>query len=376
MLPFSWELEDFNISPILSAHCAPLRYRRIGVQSAGETEVKTSGEVLWVDERLDELERHMSTRYAIVYGHATSEEPVGPVLVFSRKLDGWSTKQKSSTIQSGRFCLVPVFSKSKATNGDQLLLTESESDSSWFRSAPKTRGFGKKASVPALRVAPAYGTSDDLIIDLLDLALERPLPVLAFNRVTVSWNLAHAFGLCTLFTPGQVVISLALSTHGSTGEVGYLNLFQTVYKNNDILKLIVILLFICKSDSHFSSSRQVVGIDRRRNIVSVRFYTNVGGSVDISRLRKQVQVQLNFVDRAQCFFTMFEFDAYLTLLRKSYISWHCYFCYYIVSKSEAYMALRSVALHHLGISSLNNLKISFNTFRFQLAHWYSSLEHS
>ncbi|THD23832.1 5'-3' exoribonuclease 1 [Fasciola hepatica] len=248
-----WELENFNISPIFSAHSAPLRYRKIEDECGQETEAnKYNGncrEVSWVDDRLEERERHMSLRYAVVYDDRTEDKPVEPVLVFSRKLDGWSIKQKSNG--TNLFRLVPLFAESRAANGDELHLTDPEPCSSWFHSASRSRDHGKRPTVPTLRVTPAYGTCDGLTVDLLDLILEQPLPLHSCNHITLRWNSPHAFGLSTLFSPGQVVISMALRMHGSTGEV--------------------------------------VGISTKKSTVSVRFYTNVGGSVDISKLRKQVQ---------------------------------------------------------------------------------------
>ncbi|VDP84887.1 unnamed protein product [Echinostoma caproni] len=223
-----WELEDFNISPILSTQPPPLRYRKLAQPTDCETGENngnntTNREVTWVRDRIEEREKHLSTRWAIVFNKDTKPdtELCQPVLLLSRKLDGWTIRRRPSSNGKNLFRLLPIFAESKAANGDQLCLTVPEPGSSWFRPSMRSdsgHASKKRSSVPALRTEPAHGLCDDLTLDLLDLSLEHDIPMPSFNHIMLSRNSCPAFNLSSLFHPGQVVISLALQTHGNTGE--------------------------------------------------------------------------------------------------------------------------------------------------------------
>ncbi|KAG5448492.1 5'-3' exoribonuclease 1 [Clonorchis sinensis] len=236
-----WELQDFNMSPV---HPSVTRTKKSDRPIAKITRsvrgdpnlllqdpLKQPTEVDWFLSRVEELRRFLKNRRAILLpDESTDGELVNndssPVLIFSRKLEGWSVKPSTpaNSKHSGdpQFHLVPNFVRSRANNGNQLDLSAVTLGlgSSWSAAFHPGRARKTKRAivVPAMRPEPAHGNCDGLDLDLLDLVVPGGLPPPALlTHVKADWNGDQCLSLLSVFHVGQLVF---VQTPPHTGRVG------------------------------------------------------------------------------------------------------------------------------------------------------------
>ncbi|CAH8447409.1 unnamed protein product [Schistosoma turkestanicum] len=260
-----WELVDFNIEPIIkSSGDLPSESLRSRPLLSSEE----SHELKWINSQLSSLKHYFEKRRAILFddtnddndsnelnadGNLTSSS----VLVFSRPLDGWSVIPERKNV-SNSFSLIPNFVRSRAQNGDDLELSNAPFASPFIQS--ETMGDSstkqdKKRKIliekPSLSIEPAYGLSDGLNLDLLDVILPGLPPSPAIGSLEIDWGYNKAILLHTIFHPGKIVFNLAKENYGSVGEV--------------------------------------VGVDEKKGKVMVRFYPDFSSSTDLTEFCSQVE---------------------------------------------------------------------------------------
>ncbi|KAA3677416.1 5'-3' exoribonuclease 1 [Paragonimus westermani] len=253
-----WELQDFNVTPIgpyseLKRERKPLaKFTRLI-----ETDRTNSqeSELDWFSNRVGELERHLRIRRAILF-EPDESDPASPILMFSRRLEGWSIRRLPRAPGSGHssFTLVPSFTKSRYNNGTELQLTPLEPKSAWFSSGTldpgaHSRKFRRRAVIPSMSMEPAHGQLADLELDLLELVVPGVPPPPSVSHVKLDWNFNQPISLASVFHLGQVVLTLQPPHTGCVGEV--------------------------------------VGIKTKRETVSVRLYSNLSQPVDLSLLKEK-----------------------------------------------------------------------------------------
>ncbi|CAH8569180.1 unnamed protein product [Dicrocoelium dendriticum] len=259
-----WELQDFNVAPIIPFTKQPGTKDTTLAKFARLVQDETVGpsgisEAFWVSSRIAELERHFRIRRAILFNHLPTDEKRAdqtlPVLIFSRKLDGWSIRVNSSQVSNSprKFMLVPHFANSRCHNGNELKLTTPEPrsfiGSSYYAQRPKkARG---RSLLPSMRTDPFHGQCDGLELDLFDLVtFTLPSPP-SLTQHHLDWSYNSSVSLTDVFHPGQVVFTTAAPHVGCVGEV--------------------------------------VGVKEKRGLVSVRLYPNVGRSVNLASFRQEVE---------------------------------------------------------------------------------------
>ncbi|KAF7259493.1 hypothetical protein EG68_03097 [Paragonimus skrjabini miyazakii] len=252
-----WELQDFNVSPIGPYNGVNERKPLAKFTRLIETDRTNSqeSELDWFSNRVGELERHLRIRRAILFGPDESDQP-SPILVFSRRLEGWSIRRLPRTPGSGQssFTLVPSFTKSQYNNGTELQLTPLVSKSTWFSSenldpCTRSRKSRKRAVIPSMSMEPAHGQLADLELDLFELVVPGVPPPPSVSHVKLDWNFGQPISLASVFHLGQVVFTLQPPHTGCVGEV--------------------------------------VGIKTKRETVSVRLYSNLSHPVDLSFLKEK-----------------------------------------------------------------------------------------